>query len=84
MKGAVMKVFFLVFLLLFLSSCYRAVTLVNPGTGQTVKCEGGGVGPIGGSIKAALVDRCVEEHERSGYVRTDKLTSEQKAKLNMP
>lgn len=79
-----MKVFWLVPLLFLLSSCYRAVTLVNPTSGQTVKCEGGGVGPIGGSIKAALVTRCVEEHERSGYVQVDKLTPEQKAKLNIP
>jgi len=78
-----MKAAFFLFLLL-LTSCYRAVMLVNPATGQTARCEGGGVGPIGGSVKAALVSRCVEEHERAGYVQADKLTPEQKSKLKIP
>lgn len=83
-----MKFAFLLVMALFLSSCVRTVQalLVNPTTGETAQCEGSGAGPA--PVRAALatshLNECIEKYQKMGYVKSDDLTPEQKAKFNIP
>ncbi|HWP58177.1 MAG TPA: hypothetical protein VNL14_09835 [Candidatus Acidoferrales bacterium] len=53
-------------------SAERSATLVNPQTGSTARCD---------ILRGALLDKCIQAAEKRGYVRLEKLTSEQRAEL---
>ncbi len=75
------RTFILFLFLLLLSSCTYTVKMVHPTTGQMADCSATGIWK--GVRVTTQVQSCVGEYEKQGYVQTDKLTPEQKAKFKI-
>lgn len=73
--------FSLTILLATLTSCSsHGVNMIHPQSGATAECSASGLG-FGASFSAEFVENCSRTYEDRGYVRTDKLTPEQRAIL---
>lgn len=66
--------------MLALGSCSQKMTLVDPGTGATAECSVTGYGLLGAGMPT-MMEVCVEDAEKKGYVSVEKLTPEQRADL---
>ena len=58
----------------------HGVNMIHPHSGASAECSASGLG-FGASFSAAFVENCSRAYEDRGYVRTDKLTPEQRASL---
>jgi len=73
--------FSLTILLATFSGCSsHGVNMIHPQSGATAECSASGLG-FGASFSAAFVENCSRTYEDRGYVRTDRLTPEQRASL---
>ena len=72
---------FVVLSLLGLAACAsESVMLVQPRTGATIKCGAAGAGLMYGAA-AGIVEECVRNSARDGYVPVEKLTPGERADL---
>ena len=69
------------FLLLASAACSsQTVKLVQPQSGATVECSASGFG-FGAAWVEETLGGCAQPYESRGYVRSDRLTPEQRADL---
>jgi hypothetical protein len=67
-------------LLLALCSCSQKTILVHPGTGAKSECSVSSYGLLGAGMPT-MMEVCLEDAEKKGYVSVEKLTPEQRADL---
>ena len=68
-------------LTLALSACTsQTVTMIQPQTGATAECSGSSVG-FGPLFSESFVDSCARVYENRGYVALQRLTPEERARL---
>jgi hypothetical protein len=66
---------------LALSACTsQTVTMIQPQTGATAECSGSSVG-FGPLFTESFVDSCTRVYENRGYVALQRLTPEERARL---
>jgi hypothetical protein len=67
-------------LLLFAGCTSQTVTMIQPQTGATAECSGSsyGFGPL---FSESVVDSCARVYENRGYVVLQRLTPEDRARL---
>jgi hypothetical protein len=66
---------------LALSACTsQTVTMIQPQTGATAECSGSSVG-FGPLFSESFVDSCARVYENRGYVALQRLTPEERARL---
>ena len=66
---------------LFVGGCSsQTVTMIQPQTGATAECSGSsyGFGPL---FSESLVDSCARVYQERGYVPIERLTPEDRARL---
>jgi hypothetical protein len=67
-------------LLAFAGCTSQTVKMIQPQTGATAECSGSsyGFGPL---FSESIVDRCARVYENRGYVALQRLTPEDRARL---
>jgi hypothetical protein len=65
---------------LALASCSQKMTLVHPETGARSECSVSSYGLLGAGMPT-MMEVCLEDAEKKGYVSVEKLTPEQRADL---
>lgn len=64
-----------------LSACTsQSVTMIQPQTGATAECRGSSVG-FGQLFTESFVDSCTRVYENRGYVPLERLSAEERARL---
>jgi hypothetical protein len=58
----------------------QTVTMIQPQTGATAQCSGSSVG-FGPLFTESFVDGCARAYENRGYVALQRLTPEERARL---
>ena len=81
MKIRMFELMVLAVLLLAAAGCTsQTVTMIQPQTGATAECSGSsyGFGPL---FSESVVDSCARVYENRGYVALQRLTPEERARL---
>jgi hypothetical protein len=71
---------FLVLLLSLAACSSRSVTLVNPRSGARIECGGTGYGIMAPAAEG-IVEECIRDYERQGYVPVERLSPAERADL---
>jgi hypothetical protein len=71
---------FALFLLAGAGCTSQTVTMIQPQTGATAECSGSSIG-FGPLFTESFVDGCARAYENRGYVALQRLTPEERARL---